>query len=121
MSRVGKVALLDVPLIKYRYSPGQLSAPKHTADLAKTRLLVLEDLARRDPALAASPELRRRLAFSYAAVAEATAEEEPGPALGHLARAVRGGQLDRTIARAFAKAVLPRSVLARLRRHRRRG
>lgn len=118
ISRIGKVALLDIPLIKYRYTPEQLSAPQHTADLALSRLIVLEDLLYRDPELGATDDFRRRLAYSYLAVADSLAEDKPLPALGHLLRSAGHGHVSGASLRALAKAVLPRGVLATIRKRR---
>jgi glycosyltransferase involved in cell wall biosynthesis len=116
-ARLGKVALMDIPLIKYRYTDQQLSDKQHTGDLALTRIFVLEDLAQRDPELGATADFRQRLAFAYLAVADALAEQKPMEALGHLGRSIRHGWLDTTTIKTFAKAVLPRGMLEQYRRY----
>ncbi len=112
LSREGKAAYIDHPLMRYRYSPEQMSSDKHLADQALSRLLILERLKARDPELRRSVDFRRRLGFAHLVAAELLAEERPLPAARHLLRSLAMGQLERGTLRALAKMVLPRSLIA---------
>jgi glycosyltransferase involved in cell wall biosynthesis len=111
VSRLGNVALLDRPLIRYRYSADQLSNSKHTADMALSRLLVLESVRARDPEIAATSDFQKRLGYSYLAAADALAETRRLPALGHLLRSLGSGYLRGQTWRTLAKLVLPRTLI----------
>lgn len=117
VTKTGDAAFIDYPLIRYRYSAGQLSGDKNLAKIAISLVTVLEDLAEKDPSLRHDPTFARRLATSHLRAAAALAEAQRAPALRHLVRSIRaGGVVDSAeTARALAKMVLPRSVVARYR------
>jgi glycosyltransferase involved in cell wall biosynthesis len=118
LSRQGRVAYVERPLMRYRYSPDQMSSDKHLADIAVSRVLVMEALGAREPSLLRNAEFRRCLGFSHLAAANALSEASRHPALGHLLRSLRFGYADVHTARAIAKIFLPAWV-ARTYRQRR--
>jgi glycosyltransferase involved in cell wall biosynthesis len=112
----GGVAFVDHPLTRYRYSPDQMSSDKHLADIALSRLLVLDSLTARDPSLLSDPGFRRRLGYSHLAAANALADVRRLEGARHLARSVGYGYADAVTVRTAAKLLLPRRVAAVLRR-----
>lgn len=115
LSREGRVAYVERPLMRYRYSPDQMSSDKHLADIAVSRVLVMEAIRQREPSLSCKPEFRRRLGFSHAVAASALGETSPRSAIAHLLRSLRFGYADGQTARALAKICLPRHARALLR------
>src|SRR6185503_20445744 len=86
ISRTGHCAYVDHPLMRYRLSPDQMSGEAHAAEIALSRLLVMEALKTRDPALVGKPAFRRRFGYSHLAAANALAESAHARAAGHLLR-----------------------------------
>ena len=123
LSRLGAVAYVDRPLMRYRLSPDQMSSDRHLAEIAASRVLVLESLAAREPALLRRRDFRRRLGFAQVVAAHALADGQRRPAARHLLESLRMGYLDAHTARALVKLCLPGSLVASYRRwsHRRRA
>ncbi len=117
ISGQGSVAFVDHPLIRYRLSPGQMSSDAHFADVALSRLLLLDSLAARDGSLRADRDFRRRLGYSHLAAANALADLRRGDAARHLLRSVGYGHLSAVTVRTLAKMLLPRAVARLLRRN----
>jgi glycosyltransferase involved in cell wall biosynthesis len=115
VSRLGPVALVDRPLMRYRYSADQMSSDKHLEDIVRSRLIVLEGLKRRDPDLLRSRHFRRRLGASHLAVARTVAESRRSRAVVHWIQSLRWGHLDGNTARAFVKLALPTVIVQGLR------
>ncbi len=118
VSREGAVAFVDHPLIRYRYSPGQMSSDAHLADIALSRLVTLGSLTARDPTLLADAAFRRRLGYSHLAAANALADVRRIEGARHLARSVAYGYADAVTLRTAVKLLLPRGVARALRRRR---
>jgi len=117
LSRQGRIAFVDRPLMRYRYSPDQMSSDKYLADIALSRTLVLEALCGRDPSLLGSRAFRRRLGLAHLALAHALSDGRRGPALNHLLLSLRWAYADAQTARTVAKLCLPRWVVERVRKH----
>jgi glycosyltransferase involved in cell wall biosynthesis len=118
VSKQGEAAFIDYPLIRYRYSEGQLSSDKNLAKIARSLLAVLDDLALKEPALRRHPEFRRRAATAHLTAAHALADAERGPALRHLVASVAAarGIVDASAtARTVAKLLLPNFLIDRIR------
>jgi glycosyltransferase involved in cell wall biosynthesis len=115
VSKHGSAALIDHPLIRYRYSEGQLSGDRNLAKIALSLITTLEALSEREPGLREDPRFRRRLAVAHQDAANALADSKRGPALRHLVRSVGGGVVDSKTARVLAKLALPRLVVDRYR------
>jgi glycosyltransferase involved in cell wall biosynthesis len=115
LSRQGRVAFIDHPLMRYRLSPDQMSSEKHLVEIALSRLRVLWSMIRRDPALLASRAFRHRLGYSHLAAAHGLADGRRGPATRHLLQSLRWGYADDRTARTAAKLCLPRWVVERIR------
>jgi glycosyltransferase involved in cell wall biosynthesis len=117
VAKQGRAAFMNHPLIRYRYSEGQLSSDRNMRAIALSRLTVLEEVAKREPHRANDPSFRRRVASAHLFAAHVRAETERLPALRHLARSLTtAGIVDASqTARAFAKLALPRFLLERLR------
>lgn len=111
----GSVAFIDRPLIRYRYSPGQMSSDEHLADIALSRVLVLEEAARNDASLLSDPAFRERLGYSHLALAHALADARRRDSARHLIRSIAHGYADLRTVRALAKLLLPRSIAGALR------
>lgn len=121
MSRVGRCAYVDHPLMRYRLSPDQMSGDAQAADIALSRVQVLEALKVRDPELLGKPFFRPRLGYAHLAVADVLAESAHARAAGHLLRSLRWGYLDRRTVKALAKVCAPGWAIRAVRRLRNRG
>jgi glycosyltransferase involved in cell wall biosynthesis len=118
LSRLGRVAFIDRPLMRYRYSPDQMSSPKNREALALSLVRVLESLRARDPALLRRRSFRRRLGYSHLEVAHALADTRSRPAAArHLLTSFRWGHLGADTAKTVAKICLPDWVVDRLRKN----
>jgi glycosyltransferase involved in cell wall biosynthesis len=116
VSAQGGVAFVDHPLMRYRYSPGQMSSDRHLADIALSRLIVLERLTARDPTLLSDAGFRRRLGYSHLMAANALADVRRLDGARHLARSVAYGHVDAVTLRTAAKLLLPRRIAGALRK-----
>lgn len=118
VSKLGTAAFIDYPLIRYRYSEGQLSGDKNLAKIALSLLAVLDDLKVKEPMLRDDPRFKRRVATAHLAAAHAMAETKRGPALRHLVDSVtaaRGLVDPAATARTLAKLMLPQMLIDRIR------
>jgi len=109
---------MDKPLMRYRYSPGQMSSSMHLGEIALSRIVVLDALKQRHPSLIQDSGFRRRLGYSHLAVADALAEQQPAKAAKHLLESIRWAYADKQTAATLAKLVLPRRVVQSIRKHR---
>ncbi len=116
VSAQGGVAFVDHPLMRYRYSAGQMSSDKHLADIALSRLVVLERLTARDPSLLSDAGFRRRLGYSHLVAANALADVRRLEGARHLVRSVAYGYADARTVRTAAKLLLPRRIAGALRK-----
>jgi glycosyltransferase involved in cell wall biosynthesis len=121
LTRLGPAAFIDRPLIRYRYSTGQMSSDKNLGKLATSLVTVLEHVAEAEPHRREDPAFRRRMAEVYLRAAHATADDTRLRAAGHLVRSLRtGGVLDAaTTLRTALKLAIPRSALRAYRSRRR--
>lgn len=108
LSRLGAVAFVDLPLMKYRYSPDQMSSDKYLADIAWSRVLVMEALLAGDPSLVARHSFRKRLGSSYLAAAYTLAETKRAHALKHLVTSLGWRYVDKNTLKTVAKMMVPR-------------
>jgi len=107
LSRVGRCAFVDLPLMRYRYSDDQMSGDAQLVDIALSRLLVMEELKARDPALLGRPFFRRRVGYSHLAAARALAESARLRAVGHLFRSLGWGYFEGGTVTTLAKVFTP--------------
>ncbi len=121
MSRAGKIAYLDMPLLYYRYSDDQISSDKHLVDIRLAILKTIQKIQKDDPDYVArnSRFYRQRLAQCHAGVAESMADSDAYIALTHLAKSINLGYFDRRMLKVLAKAVLPLQLLERYRQFKR--
>lgn len=117
LSRVGPLAFVDRPLMRYRCSDDQMSSDKHLTDMMLSRLLILDRLKQGDPALMGNAKFRNRLGTSHLAAAVALAETERPAALMHLLKSFRWGTVGGPTLRAVAKLLLPHWATNAYRRH----
>lgn len=117
-SRLGPIGYLDVPLLKYRYSPDQMSSDRHTAKIAYGNVVIINKLRAADHAYftAHRAEFRRRLGGCYLSAANVLADSSRLRALGELVRSIAHGVVNGQTFRILAKLVLPRFVIERRRR-----
>jgi hypothetical protein len=118
LTRIGAAAFIDYPLLRYRYSEGQLSSDKNLAKIALSLLVVLDDLAHKEPGLRENAEFKRRVATAHLTAAHALAETQRGPALRHLIQSVTAARrvVDAPVtARTVAKLLLPPFLIDRFR------
>jgi glycosyltransferase involved in cell wall biosynthesis len=116
MSRQGRMALIDHPLLRYRISDDQMSSEKYLAEIEMSGVLVLDSVKANDPELFTRRAFRRRMGSCHLAVAHALAEVNRRQAAHHLARSLAWGYADLDTARTFAKLCLPAWAVARLRK-----
>lgn len=123
LSRLGRVAFIDHPLVKYRYSEDQMSSDKHLARIALSRLRVFEMLRAKEPALveAHRSTFRRRVGSCHLSAAHALAEERRGAAVAHWLKSLAWGHVAGDTLRTLVKLFLPQWALAAYRRRRHRG
>ena len=121
LSQTGRCAYVDLPLMRYRVTPDQMSGDANLAAIARSGLVVVEALMARDPALLGRPAFRRRVGYAHLAAANALAESAHARAAGHLLRSVRWGYLDRRTMRTLAKVCAPGWVIRTVRRLRDRS
>jgi glycosyltransferase involved in cell wall biosynthesis len=107
LAREGQVALVDRPLMRYRYSADQMSSDKHLGDIALSRLLVLDTLTERDPALRGQSSFRRRMGYAHLAAAHALSETRRAAAARHLLQSLALGFVSGNTVRTIAKLCLP--------------
>lgn len=117
IAKTGQAAFIDYPLIRYRYSEGQLSADKNLAKIALSLVAVLEDLAQKEPGLRDNPAFKRRVATWHLTAAHALADKQRMPALGHLVQSLStSGIVDAPkAARTVAKLLMPQFLVERYR------
>jgi GT2 family glycosyltransferase len=121
LARLGPLAFIDAPLLKYRYHAGQMSGGGSGDGAAKLAAVLARTLEEHAYELAdLRPQLLRRLAEFNAEAAYALAEHQPRRALGHLVEAAR---LDWRVARIpfqLARILTPARALELVRSLRRR-
>jgi hypothetical protein len=115
--RLGPAVYVNRPLLKYRYSEGQLSSPKHVARIALDAIKAMNKLRERDPDLYRRHRVRfwRRIGRCYLRAANASAELDRLAAAGYLLRSMAHGIFNTTSLRAIGKMILPRSLLQTVR------
>ena len=113
IARAGTVAYIDLPMLRYRRSPTQLSKPSDCRVPLET-LQVIDMVAQRDPALYARHRavFEAKIAENYIRAAHLLGPTEPRRALGLLARSLRHRWLPMPWLRALGKSLLPASVVA---------
>jgi hypothetical protein len=114
----GRVAFVDRPLARHRYAPGEATravADAQLADLACSRVQVLERLLAARPHLGERRAFRQRLGAAHAEAARTLADGARGPAARHLLASLRWAHLDGQTARAAAKLCLPHWAIEALR------
>jgi glycosyltransferase involved in cell wall biosynthesis len=121
ISRIGRCAYVDHPLMRYRLSPGQMSGDAQAADIALSRVQVLEALKARDPDLLGKPFFRPRLGYAHLAAANALAESAHARAAGHLFRSIGWGYLSRRTVTTLAKICAPGWAIRTVRQLRNRA
>jgi glycosyltransferase involved in cell wall biosynthesis len=119
LAKIGRAAFIDHPMLRYRYSEGQLSSDQNMVKIALSLLSVLEMLDERDPALRESPTFKRRIAHAHLQAAHALAEKERGTALRHLLRSVAGRVIEPATVSTLAKLCLPQFIINGYRERRR--
>ncbi len=114
MCRLGPAAYLDRPLLKYRYSEAQLSAPRNTAQLALDTIIAMDKLRRMDSALFQRHrfQFRRRIGTCHLQAANALLETDKPRAIGQLMRSMLHGIVNLTSLKVIVKLMLPRRILA---------
>jgi glycosyltransferase involved in cell wall biosynthesis len=116
VARVGPVAYLDLPLLRYRRSGSQISSSPH---MSLDSLRVARKIYERDPTLGARQPnaVNRQLGALHLQAAYALAETEPWKALRLLASSVLVYHMARVLTlRTIVKIVMPTKVLSLVRR-----
>lgn len=111
----GAVAFVGRPLLDYRLSSTQMSAPRHRIRASVDTLRVAERICRRDEALYLQdlPRFRADLGFFCLDAADAEIDHDKGRAARLLARSVfRFGHCDAFTLRVLAKLLTPSWALA---------
>lgn len=120
-SRITEMAYIDMPLLRYRRHPGQLSDLRNMRQHVLVWIAVQEKVRLADPEMAERHALRmrRQLGEWHSFLALQTAETERWTALLHLMKALAHGIVWRTSLKAVGHMLLPRFASAGLRRLRR--
>jgi hypothetical protein len=118
LSRLGRFAVVDRPLLWYRYSAGQLSSAVFSVSMQTSILKVIEDLPRSDPDVVdgAAARYKERLAFCYLNAAGALAEKDRLRALSYVAKCLWLGRWERRTLRIVARALTPTAAIDLYRR-----
>lgn len=121
LSRVGPFGFIERPLLRYRYSPGQLSSDDHALDMQASVLRIVEEIQKREPAWVREHRgaYRQRLGQCHVELALVLAEQQRIRALRHLARSWRLLYADTKTLRALARLALPSGLLRLYRLYRR--
>jgi glycosyltransferase involved in cell wall biosynthesis len=116
VSRHGKLAYIDEPLLKYRYSADQMSSDRNLAKIIYETIMVMDKLLEVDPAIVARHQARfsQRVGSCYQGLAYALCQSDKTGALASLLRSIRYGVVDVQTLKLLAKIVMPRALLARL-------
>jgi glycosyltransferase involved in cell wall biosynthesis len=116
VSRHGKAAFIDRPLLKYRYSDDQMSSDRHLAKIGYETIMVLEKLLSEDPEILErhANRFKARVGICYLAVSDALSRSDRTGALASLARSTRHGVINLTTLKVLAKIVVPRALVRRL-------
>lgn len=119
LSRLGKVAYIDMPLLRYRYTDDQMSSDRHLINIKLSVLRAIQKIQKDDPLYAErnSRFYKHRLAQCHAGVAAAAVETNTSLAFTHLIRSISLGHLDKQTPKVLAKAILPSWLLQQYRRH----
>lgn len=115
MARLGRVAFIERPLLRYRRAETQLSSYTTAAGrIERETVYVMEKVRREDPGIAARrPELfRRRLRIASVEAAAGIGASDRPAALALLARGVLLGAPPGRALRALAKIVVPPRVVS---------
>lgn len=120
LAELGSFAFVDAPLIDYRRSAGQISAPAHRArsalDALRATRMVMDgriDLVRSFPG-----RVRATMGARHAAVADALSEASRLSALRHLLWSLVYSGPSLYHARIAARTLAPRTLIERVRRSR---
>ncbi len=118
LSRIAEIAYIDMPLLRYRRHPGQLSDMKNMRQHVLVWIAVQEKIRSSDPEMAEryGTRMRRQLGEWHSFLALQTAETERTMALVHLIKALTHGIVWRTSLRALGQILLPRIASSGLRR-----
>jgi glycosyltransferase involved in cell wall biosynthesis len=108
MSRLGPMAFIDRPLLRYRLSPQQMSGQENMTAMALSCLRMLDHIGRQDPSLFARTPLRQRIGTWHVAAARALAGSRRGEAIRHLTQSLAAGYVGRDSARALFELLRPR-------------
>lgn len=116
--RFGRFAFIDQALIRYRYSPGQLSGEANSTNMMLAILRVLEELPGREPDVVRhAPALyRRRLATAYLNAARVLADTDRSRALAASWQALRLGGVSAALLKTSLHACLPALAVDGIRR-----
>jgi glycosyltransferase involved in cell wall biosynthesis len=123
LSRFGRIAYIDYPFTLYRYSDDlaaeQMSSDARMGEIKLDVLRIIRKVADSDHGFVdANRSLyMRRLADCHLGVADALAEKHMILPIRHILHALSGGGPDRRMIRIIAKALLPATVLAAYRKH----
>lgn len=111
--RTGPVAYLDAPLLMYRYSNQQLTAPRNNAQIHLDSITTLRKLCRDDPSLCRRHwfRIQRRIGTCYLDAAYASVEKNKLAALSQLAKSLAYGVFTLLSLKIVMKSILPRAAL----------
>lgn len=117
LSRVGRIAFVCAPLLRYRRHPGQMSLNKAVTSTL-SRITVLEDTRARHHAelIALDAEIRRQLAEFHQEAAYMHADLDRAVALSHLASAFRLEPRSTRFVFNLARIAMPKAGLLWLRK-----
>lgn len=117
LSRLGSFAHIDHPFLRYRLSPGQMSAPANSAKNIAAQMLVLERTVGDDPTLRSDRNRLRQLNREWhIELARSRASVDRPRALGHLVRSIAYGVRFGALLRAAAHVLAPGGLLNVMRR-----
>lgn len=118
LARLGRFAYIDLPLIRYRRAPTQLSHASGNGRMPLDTVAILDKIRRDDPQLARreSRTFRERYARAFLETSEMTVASDRARAAAFLARSLPFGPPPRDVSRIAAKIVLPASVVSLLKK-----
>lgn len=121
LAGLGPFAFIDQPLLRYRYSEGQLSSEQHSLSMQLSILQIIMELPLQHPELVrhAGSAYRRRLASCHLGAALELADSRRGEALFHLLWSLRHFYADSRTPRTLARLALPAAARRMYRRLRR--
>ena len=118
-SRLGKIAYINFPLLRYRYSENQMSADTNLDSILASACKVLEKTAKENPQFIAENKqlFNNRISQVYISAARYKANNSIVQPLGLIWKAIKHGYYKPNIILIIVKALTPKTLISLRRTH----